>query len=72
MSILKSLKPTGQKGRQILIKIVCTNGKPTLFFMINDIMKQMLLLDGSNNKNLRHAAFESFKVATQELFIYEI
>lgn len=52
--------------------IVATNGKPTIFFMVNDLLKQLLLLDGSDNKMLKFSAFETFELHTTELISYEL
>jgi len=44
--------------------IVATNGKPTMFFMTNNFLKQLLLLDGGDNKMLKFSAFETFELHT--------
>jgi len=53
------------------INVVATLGKPTLFFMINEYLRQMILLDEKTPKRLNYTAFDSFKIATRELIKYE-
>lgn len=52
--------------------VVATNGTPTLFFVTNDFLKQLLLLDGADNKMLKFSAFETFELHTTELISYEL
>jgi len=54
------------------IDIVATNGKPTLYFLINSQLKQLLLLNVENSKHLKFQAFDSFKLKTKELIKYEV
>ena len=55
-----------------LTRVVATKGKPTLYFLVNGGLKQMMLLDEKNPKRLNYTAFDSFKLATTELIIYEV
>ena len=54
------------------IKIVCTKGNPTLFFMKQDDLEMLILLDGKEHKKIHYRAFDTFKTETIELFHYEI
>lgn len=60
-----------QTSTKFSLKIVATNGKPTLFFMTNEAIKQLLLLDGGENRSLKFSTFETFKLHTKELMSYE-
>lgn len=57
--------------KRTLIKIVATKGKPTMYFLTNTIVKELLLLDKDDNKKLKFNAFETFKMHTIELISYE-
>lgn len=54
-----------------LTNIVATLGKPTLYFLVNDGLKQMSMLGEKTLKRLNYTAFDTFKMATKELIKYE-
>lgn len=57
---------------QNLTKVVATMGKPTLYFLVNGQLKQLVLLDEKNPKRLNYSGFDSFQLATRELIRYEV
>lgn len=57
---------------QNLTKVVATKGNPTLYFVVNGNLKQMILLDERNPKQLNYQAFGSFMLTTVNLILYEV
>jgi len=43
-----------------------------MYFMLNSIVKELLLLDGENHKKLKFNAFKTFEIHTTELIEYVI
>lgn len=71
MSTPKSLELPEPKTKRTLIKFICTTSRPTIFFMVNESMEQLLMLDGNENKRMTHKYLSRFVKVTTELFRYE-
>lgn len=54
------------------IKVLATDGKPTLCFIVNEQLKQLILLDGDKNKFLKFHNMKTIKDITRNLIVYEI